>query len=154
MVLVHTQKRFKLLSIYQLLKNIRKVKSFIMMVNQLSNFTEHLADKIKPLRHLLSKKILGLTQESAFKEIKECLISPPVLALNNVKWKTKLSSNTSNYSIGGVVLQGQDDRFWEPVAYFQERSQMWSHIIHQLRKKLSVLLGYVSVQVITLLGSP
>ena len=37
-------------------KNIREVRSFLGMVNQLSKFTEHLADKTKPLRDLLSKK--------------------------------------------------------------------------------------------------
>ena len=41
-------------------RNIREVRSFLGMVNQLSKFTEHLADKTKPLRDLLSKKILGL----------------------------------------------------------------------------------------------
>ena len=40
-------------------KNIREVRSFLGMVNQLSKFTEHLADKTKPLRDLLRKKILG-----------------------------------------------------------------------------------------------
>ena len=41
-------------------KNIREIRSFLGMVNQLLKFTEHLADKAKPLRDLLSKKILGL----------------------------------------------------------------------------------------------
>ena len=60
-------------------KNIHEVRSFLGMINQLSKFTEHLLDKTKPLRDLHSKKILGLgviDQESAFREIKECLMSP------------------------------------------------------------------------------
>ena len=59
-------------------KNIREVRSFLGMVNQFSKFTEHLPDKTKPLRDLLSKKnswTWGYAQESAFREIKECLIS-------------------------------------------------------------------------------
>ena len=44
-------------------------------------------------------------------------MSPPVLALYDVNQKTKVSSDASKYSIGGV-LQGQDDRLWKPVAYF------------------------------------
>ena len=84
------------------------------MVNQLSKFTEQLADKTKPLRDLLSKKdswTWGHTKESAFREIKECLISSPVLALYDVSRKTKVSSDASRYGIGGVVLQEQDDGF-------------------------------------------
>ena len=102
-------------------KNIREVRSFLGMVNQLSKFTEHLADKTKPLRNLLRKKnswTWGHAQESAFREIKECLISPPVLALYDVNRKTKVSSDTSKYGIGGVVLQEQDDGFWKPFVYF------------------------------------
>ena len=32
--------------------------------------------------------------------------------------KTKVSSDTSKYSIGGIVLQEHDNGFWKPVAYF------------------------------------
>ena len=89
-------------------KNIREVRSFLGMVNQLSKFTEHLVNKTKPLRDLLSKKnswTWGNAQESAFREIKECLILPPVLALYDVNRKTKVSSDVSKYGTGGVVLQ-------------------------------------------------
>ena len=126
-------------------KNIREVRSFLGMVNQLSKFTEHLAYKRKPLRDLHSKTnswTWGHAQENAFRKSKECLISPPDLALYDVNRKTKVSSDASKYGIGGVILQEQDDGFW-----------MWCYIIHQLRKKLLVLLGYVSVQVITFLES-
>ena len=91
------------------------------MVNQLSKFTEHLVDKTMPLRDLLSKKnswTWGHAQKSAFREIKECLISPPVLALYDVNLKAKVSSDSSKYGIGGVILQEQDDGFWKPIAYF------------------------------------
>ena len=102
-------------------KNIREVKSFLGMVNQLSKFTKHLSDKTKPLRDLLSKNIFRTwshAQESAFREIKECLISTSLLALYDVSWKTKVSSDASKYGIGDVVLQEQDDRFWKLVPYF------------------------------------
>ena len=54
-------------------KNIKEVRLFLGMVNGLSKFTDHLADKMKPLRDLLSKKNAWVwihAQESAFKEIK------------------------------------------------------------------------------------
>ena len=91
------------------------------MINQLSKFTDHLADKTKPLRDLLSKKnswSWGYAQDKAFKEIKTCLISPPVLALYDCNRRTKVSSDESAYGLGGVVLQQQDDKLWKPVAYF------------------------------------
>ena len=56
--------------------NIHEIRSFLRMVNQLSKFTDHLADKTKPLRDLLSKTktwTWGHAQESAFREIKKML---------------------------------------------------------------------------------
>ena len=102
-------------------KNVSEVRSFLGMINQLSKFTDHLADKTKPLRDLLSKKnswSWGYAQDKAFKEIKTCLISPPVLALYDCNRRTKVSSDASVYGLGGVVLQQQDDKLWKPVAYF------------------------------------
>ena len=58
-------------------KNVSEVRSFLGMINQLSKFTDHLADKTKPLRDLLSEKnswSWGYAQDKAFKEIKTCLI--------------------------------------------------------------------------------
>ena len=105
-------------------KNIREVRSFLGMVNRLSKFTKHLDDKTKPLRDLLSKKnswTWSHSQESTFREIKECLISRPILALYDVNQKTKVSSDASKYVIGGVVLQEQDDGFGNRLHIFQER---------------------------------
>ena len=101
-------------------KNIREVR-FLGMMNQLSKFTDHLADKTKPLRYVLSKKNSSAqahAQESAFKERKQCLIPPLVLALYDINRNTKVSNDTSKYGIGGVILQEQDGGFWKPVAYF------------------------------------
>ena len=55
-MIVQTQKRLKLLSIYQLPRTfVESGYLFLGMVNQLSKFTEYLADKTKPLGDLLSK---------------------------------------------------------------------------------------------------
>ena len=74
-------------------RNISQTRSFLGMVNQLSKFTDHLADKTKPIRDLLSEKnswSWGQAQDKAFKQIKQCLISPPVLALYDTNKKTKI----------------------------------------------------------------
>ena len=46
------------------------------------------------------------------------MISATILALYDVNWKTKVSSDASKYGIGVVVLQEQIDGFWKQVAYF------------------------------------
>ena len=81
-------------------QNVSEVRSFLEMINQLNKFTDHLADKTKPLRDLLIKKnswSWGYAQDKVFKEIKKCLISPPVLALYDCNRRTKVSSDASAY---------------------------------------------------------
>ena len=90
------------------------------MLNQLSNFTDRLAEKTKPSRNVLSKNnswSWGYAQDKAFKEIQKCLISPHVLTLYNRNRKTKVSSDASAYGLGEIVLQQQDDELWKLVAY-------------------------------------
>ena len=52
-------------------RNISSIRSFLGMVNQLSKFTDHVADKTKPIRDLLSEMnswSWRQTQQKAFKE--------------------------------------------------------------------------------------
>ena len=81
-------------------KNVSEVRSFSGMINQLSKCTDDLADKTKPLTDLLSKKnswSWGYAQGKAFKEIKKCFISPPVLTLYDCNRRTKVSGDASAY---------------------------------------------------------
>ena len=93
-------------------KNIKEARSFLGMVNQLSKFTNHLTEKAKPLRGLLSKNnswTWSHTEDNAFKDIKECLTTPPVLAFYVFSRKTKVCSDTSKYGIGGVILKEHEN---------------------------------------------
>ena len=75
--------------------NISELRRFLGMVNQLSKFSPKLAEKSKPLRELLSTKnewTWGESQTVAFNEIKQLLISAPVLALHDYKLPTTVAS--------------------------------------------------------------
>ena len=64
--------------------NVSEMRSFLSMVNQLGKFIPRLAEKDKALRDLLSKNycwVWDTDQVMAFKELKEALASPPVLAM-------------------------------------------------------------------------
>ena len=90
------------------------------MVNQLSKFSPELAEKSKPLRELLSTKnewTWGESQTVVFNEIKQLLISAPVLALYHYKLPTTVASDASKYGLGAVLKQQQTDGDWRPVAF-------------------------------------
>ena len=82
------------------------------MVNQLAMFIPSLADSNAPLRHLLHKDttwVWDQPQQSAFQQIKELLISPPVLAHYDPKRPTIIAADASSTGIGAVLLQAQDN---------------------------------------------
>ena len=100
--------------------SVAEVRRFLGMVNQLGKFTPQLADKTKPLRHLLSSKnewIWEDGQNMAFKEIKEMLSTPPVLALYEPGRESVVSADASSYGIGAVLHQKQPEGKWRPIAY-------------------------------------
>ena len=89
------------------------------MINQLSKFSPHLADQVKPLRDLLSLKnewLRETAQESAFAEVK-MLQSPEVLARYNPSYETMASADVSSYELGAVLRQKQPNGDWRPITY-------------------------------------
>ena len=101
-------------------KNVHEVRVFLGMVNHLSKFEVHLADKTKPIRDLMQKDhqwVWGPPQQKAFEEIKSSLTKAPVLALYDPNKETKVSADASSFGLGGVLLQQQEDKTWRPVVF-------------------------------------
>ena len=101
-------------------KNVKELRSFLGMVNHFNKFNSHLASETKPLRDLLCKDnpwYWGPEQNRSFLNVKQSLVSPPILALYDPNKKTKINADASSYGIDGVILQKQDDVNWKPVSY-------------------------------------
>ena len=90
------------------------------MVQQMSKFTPHVADKTKLLRDLLSSKNQWTwtdSQQQAFELLKTDLSSQPVLALYNPDADTQVAADASSFGLGAVLTQKQQNEKWLPVAY-------------------------------------
>ena len=100
-------------------ENVSELRRFMGMVNQLGQFSPHIAEISQPLRELLSTKrawTWGPDQDRALNQIKTELSRPTVLSLYNPRSKTKVSADASSHGLGAVLLQ-EVKGTWRPVAY-------------------------------------
>ena len=98
---------------------IPELRQFFGMVNQLGKFSPVMAELIKPLRQLLSKKstwLWGPSQDEAFRKVKSELASPPVLTWYDPSADTRIAADASAYGLGAVLLQKQRGE-WKPATY-------------------------------------
>ena len=104
-------------------KTLKQTRVFCGMVNFLSSFLANLRCLLIPIYDLQKKsKNFKWTQEveKAFKEIKELLISAPVLRALTSEGLFQLESDTSHEGDGGTSIQKQRDE-WVVIGYHSKR---------------------------------
>ncbi|XP_041483070.1 uncharacterized protein K02A2.6-like [Lytechinus variegatus] len=95
------------------------IQRFLGMINYQAKFIPNLSTRSAPLRILLDKKVEWMwenEQEKAWCELKEALMSQPVLHFYDCTKPTKISADASKNGLGAVLLQ-QHEQNWHPIAY-------------------------------------
>ena len=85
-----------------------QVQTLLGCVNYLSRYLPQLSAVAEPLRKLSEKNALFMwqsSQEEAFQEIKQLLVSAPVLKYYDVKDEVTVESDASDKGLGGTILQ-------------------------------------------------
>ena len=104
-------------------KTLKQTRAFCGMVNFLSSFSPNLRRLLIPIYDLQkkSKKFKWTDEaEKAFNDIKELLISPPVLKAPTPNGLFCLESDTSWEGVGGTLLQKQGNE-WVVIGYHSKR---------------------------------
>jgi hypothetical protein len=100
-------------------RNVSDVRSFLGLVTYYKNFIPMFGDKAKPLHDLTRKdRVFEWTTEAeiSFNELKQCLISAPILAYPNITGRFVLDTDCSGFAMGGIISQIQNT-YERVIAY-------------------------------------
>ena len=111
---------------------VKELQSFLGMVNYYRRFLPAAAHHLTPLFELLKGKpksiVWSAKQQQGFNAIKDALASAALLHHPRPNAQLALTTDASNFAIGGVLEQrGQNG--WEPLAFYsaklQEHQRQW-----------------------------
>lgn len=126
---------------------------FIGLVNYFSQFIPHFTDQMRPLHGVLegsgfnekkqykSQKLQvvnwdgkwGTEQNEVRKDLKNQLVEPTFLAGWNPSAPNRAMTDVSDYGLGAVLLQEDDQGEWRPMAYAAKKMSRAETEIHNYR---------------------
>ena len=105
-----------------------QVQSFIGMINYLSNFSARLSEIVEPISELAKDKVpfsWGPEHQSAFTQMKQEIVSAPILAYYNPKKQTILQTDASIKSLGACLLQEEKPVYFASKALTEAQ---WGYV--------------------------
>ena len=103
--------------------NIASLQSFFGKINFVQRFIPNLEELAKPLNALLKKDtkfIWDETCEIAFMKLKKAISTAPVLACPDYSKEFLVYSYASEDTIAGVLLQKNDEKHEQPIAFMSK----------------------------------
>lgn len=104
-------------------KSTKEVRRILGMISWYRRFVPHFSSLVSPLTDLTRKnaKFVWSAQcEEAFQQIKNCLVSAPILSCPNFNEEFIVECDASSYGLGAVVLQRYDGQ--EHVICYMSRT--------------------------------
>ena len=136
-------------------KTVREVRSIVGMASYYRRFIPHFSEIAKPLTELTKKNsrfVWSEDRQQAFKTLKECLSTAPVLAHPDFSKPFKLYTDASLYAVGAVLTQ-EFEEGEKVIQYLSKQmtdgQQKWPTIereayaiVHAVNKLRHFLLGH------------
>ena len=101
-----------------------QLKNFLGMCNVYRRFVKDFAKRAKPLNALTRAEVLPAlpkptqAQEASFEDLRQALLSPPVLALPKANHRMVLNVDACADQLGATLLQEEKDGTLHPVEYW------------------------------------
>ena len=120
---------------------VKDVESFLEFANFYQRFIQNFSHTAKLLNELKGKKEWKWKEEHqrAFEELKEKITSQLVLALPRREGKFRIEMDASEYAIGGVLSQEQEEK-WKPIAFLSRIMQPAEQNYEIYNKKLLAIV--------------
>lgn len=105
-------------------KNIKQVRGFLGLAGWYRRLIENFSSVVFPITELLSTKkklVWSLEAQTAFDQLKPHLTTAPVLINPNFNKTCFLLCDASDYGIGAVLVQPDDNDNERPIAYMSKK---------------------------------
>ena len=92
---------------------LRDVRAFVALAGYYRRHVKKFAEIARPLYDLMKDGVKfhwGAEQQEAFKKLKDCLISAPVMAMPADEGQYTLDTDASDYAVGAVLQQNQEGK--------------------------------------------
>ena len=105
-------------------KNIKDIQSFLGFANFYRRFIKGFSQIVGPITRLLRKNQpwdWNQDAQTAFENLKKAFTSAPILRYYNPEFKCVLETDASDYAIGAILSQINEDHELHPVAYYSRK---------------------------------
>ena len=102
------------------------------MINYLSRFSARLSEIAEPIRELAKDKVpfnWGPEHQSSFTQMKQEIVSAPILAYYNPKKKTVLQTYASIKGLGACLLQEEKPVYFPSEALTEAQ---WGYVVIEI----------------------
>lgn len=139
------------------LKNVHEVRQTVGLASYFRKYIKNFALIAKPLT-LLTKKdepwAWNKEQDDAFTEIKEKLITRPVLALYKQGTETELHTDASIHGLAGILMQQQSDGSLRRIVYFSRQTTKEERRYHSYELETLAVVSSLHRFRVYLIGIP
>ena len=107
--------------------HLKELQSFLGFANFYHHFIHQYSSIVSPLTHLTHKDtpfVWSSNADSAFLLLKIAFSSAPILVHFNPTLPTILETNSSDYTISGILSQPQPDGSLHPVTFHSHTMQL------------------------------